>query len=122
MSGNGLGRLARLAGACCVLTAICTVAHAGETVELRYKKKFQVVTEKGEIVSKDLTQLVFRKEGAPPGETVRIAWTDVREVNGQLPEQVLAEMRKAQADRLCRLCGGGAILKKCERCRGRGRI
>jgi len=122
MRGDALGRLAGLAAACFVLTAICTFARAGERVELKYKKKFQVVTEKVELVSKDLTQIVFRKEGAAPGDTMTIPWTDVRSFNGQLPEQVLADMRKALADRLCPVCGGGAIVTKCERCRGTGRI
>ena len=91
----------------CVLMAVSPDALSGEPVELKYKRKFLVVTEKGELVSKDLKQIVFRKAGAE--DTVTIPWADVRSIDGKPAQEVLAGVRKEYGSRICPDCKGGAL-------------
>lgn len=107
----------------CVLL-LCGRASAAETATITYKDRFLIKTEKGEIVSKTLKEVVFVKAAAEGEQKKRlvIKWEDVRSVNGEPAAVVLARVRKQYEDRLCRGCKGGTMRKRCARCAGRGKL
>ncbi len=100
---------------------VSATASAGETVELKYKQKFMVVTAKGTIVSQDMKGVVFRKDGAPEGETVDIAWPDIRAVDGKPADEVFAKLKERLAALACPDCKGKGNFGKCLRCGGVGK-